>query len=250
MKFSRVIASAGMVMIMSGAVIAQDKTTEFKPVKIIPPSSRVMVKQASKEAGAKNLANGIKKGVSAKSYGFTTGVSKEKGSYRLGILLADLETSLLAGDKQVSLQSVDTLVQGLSVLGASRSLVIAGINIKATLAAGTDPKAVSAAAMPVIRPFIDEFVTKEGNVPYLKLGEWAESTRLAVLASGKVNLAAEYLNGMNMAAYFLDQLKDKNLPKGVTDALNQLAALEKAKITGAEIKTAIKALNIISEILS
>ncbi|MBT0895056.1 hypothetical protein KI811_14680 [Geobacter hydrogenophilus] len=235
----------------AGTAIGADAPKQEKKTVVVPPSSRVLVKGATKSAGAKRLAKGVK-AASAKAYGFTTGVSEEKGSFKLGILLADLETTLLAGDKDKSLKAVDTLAEGLTALGAPTPLVISVVNIKAAITGGTDLKAVSAASMPVLRPFLDDFVKKEGKTAYQKLGEWTESTRLALLASQqqKSNLAGNFLNGVNMASYFLEEMKGLNLPQGATDGLTSLAALEKTKITGAEVKAALKALAAIQETMS
>lgn len=251
MNASKVAAIFAVGLMFAGTALGAEAPKQEKKTVVIQPSSRVMVKGASKSAGAKKVAQGVKASTS-KAYGFTTGVSEEKGSFKLGVLLADLEATLLAGDKDKSLKAIDALAQGLTVLGAPTPLTIASINVKAAIAGGADPKAVSAASMPVLRPFVDDFVKKEGKTPYLKLGEWVESTRLAVLASQqkKGTLASDFLNGMNMASYFLEEFKGQNLPQGVTDALTSLAALEKAKITNAEVKSALKALAAISEILA
>ena len=87
---------------------------------------------------------------------------------------------------------------------------------------------------------------------YLRLGEWVESTKLAALAGeqGKMEIAAAFIKEVNLADYFMAELKDKGLPQGVMDGLKTIASLEKEKEIGPkEVRTALKAVNTIFEIM-
>ncbi len=87
---------------------------------------------------------------------------------------------------------------------------------------------------------------------YLRLGEWVEATRLAALAGeqGKMEVAANFIKEVNMADYFLGELKEKDLPKGVIDSLMTIAELGKQKeIVEKEVRTTLKAVNTIVEVM-
>jgi hypothetical protein len=237
----------------SSLVFAQGRTPPTKAdfVRVMAPSSRMMIGDLSKSMDAKTLAAQIKD-TSSVAYGFTTGISEEKGSFKLGVLLADLEATVRAGDREKVSKAVRALSDGLAQLGAPLPLITAVINTGAAINSGVDLKAINRASIPVIRPFIEDFIQKEGKMTYLRLGEWVESTKLAALAGeqGNMDAAAAFIKEINFADYFMTELKDKGLPQGVIDSLKTIAGLEKEKEIGPkEVRATLRAVNTIFEIM-
>ena len=240
-------------LILIGNAFAQEKTPPVKAdfVRTIPPSARTMIGSLSKSVDVKILASQIKD-TSSTAYGFTTGISKEKGSFKLGVLMADIETTVRANDREKGSKAVRALVEGLSQLGAPLPLITAVINMGAAINSGVDLQAINKASIPIIRPFIEDFISKEGKMVYLRFGEWVQAMRLAALAGegGKMEVAANFIKEVNMADYFLIEFKNKGLPKGVIDSLKGIAELGKAKeIGGKEVRTTQKAIDTIFEIM-
>ena len=239
--------------VFSGPLFAQEKTPPTKAdfVRVLPPSARMMIGGLSRSIDAKVLAAQIKD-TSSVAYGFTTGISEEKGSFKLGVLMADLEATIRAGDTEKVSKAVRALTDGLSKLGAPLPLITSVINMSAAINSGVDLEAINKASLPVIRPFIEDFISKEGKMTYLRLGEWVEATRLAALAGeqGRMEMAANFIKEVNLADYFLAELKDKGLPKGVMDSLKGIAELGKGKEIGEkEVRATLKAVNTIFEVM-
>jgi len=242
-----------VTLTFSTYVFAQEKTPPTKAdfVRVLPPSARMMIGGLSKSIDVKVLAAQIKD-TSSVAYGFTTGISQEKGSFKLGILMADLEATIRANDREKVSKAMRALVDGLSKLGAPLPLITSVINMSAAINSGVDLQAINKASLPVIRPFIEDFISKEGKMTYLRLGEWVEATRIAALAGeqGKLQMAADFIKEVNMADYFLAELKDKGLPKGVIDSLKGIAELGKVKEIGEkEVRATRKAVDTIFEIM-
>lgn len=240
-------------LIFSSYVFAQEKTppTEADFVRVLPPSARMMIGGLSESVDAKFLSAQIKD-TSSIAYGFTTGISEEKGSFKLGVLMADIEITIRAGDKEKVSKAVRALTDGLAQLGAPLPLITSVINMGAAINSGVDLQAINKASIPVIRPFIEDFIRKEGKMAYLRFGEWVEATRLVALAGeqGKMEMAANFIKEVNLADYFLTEFKDKGLPKGVMDSLKGIAELGKAKEIGEkEVRATRKAVDTIFEIM-
>jgi hypothetical protein len=234
-------------------VFAQEKTPPTKAdfERVLPPSARMMIGGLSKSFDVKLLAAQIKD-TSSTAYGFTTGISEEKGSFKLGVLMADLETTIRAGDREKVSKAMRALSDGLAQLGAPLPLITSVINMGAAINSGVDLQAINKASIPVIRPFIEDFIQKEGKMAFLRLGEWVEATRLAALAGeqGKMEMAANFIKEVNLADYFLTEFKDKGLPKGVIDSLKGIADLGKAKEIGEkEVRATRKAVDTIFEVM-
>ncbi len=247
------VLSIVITLIFSSYVFGQEKTPPAKAdfMRVLPPSSRVMIGGLAKSFDVKILAAQIKD-TSSTAYGFTTGISEEKGSFKLGVLMADLEATIRANDREKVSKAVRALSDGLSQLGATLPLIISVTNLSAAINSGVDLQAVNRASLPLIRPFVEDFISKEGKMNYFRFGEWVEATRLATLTGeqGKVKPAVDFIIGVNMADYFLIEFKDKNLPKGVIDSLKGIAALEKAKEIGEkEVRATRKAIDTIFEIM-
>lgn len=250
MKKAIMAAAVALCLVAAGSAFAagETKPAQTDAVKIIMPSSRAMVTGLSKSVDPKELAS-LVKDTSTSSYGFTTGISKEKGSYKLGVLMADLEATIKAGDKEKVSKAVRSLTDGLSALGAPLPLEIAVINMGVAVNAGVDLQAIDKASIPVVKPFIEDFIKQEGEMAYLRLGEWVEATRLAT-SQGNTEVAIEFLKDVNLADGFLAELQNKGLPHGVISSLNDLSEMGKKKDIGEkDVKAALKAVNNISEIM-
>jgi hypothetical protein len=253
MKKSIWVLVVTLCFINGGVVFAQGKTPPTKAdfVRVMAPSSRMMIGGLSKSVDVKILAALIGD-TSSVAYGFTTGISEEKGSFKLGVLMADLEATVRAGDREKVSKAVCALSDGLAHLGAPFPLIAAVVNMGAAINSGVDLQAINKASLPVIRPFIEDFIHKEGKMTYLRLGEWVESTKLAAQAGeqGKMDMAAAFIKEVNFADYFMMELKDKGLPQGVMDSLKTIAGLEKEKEIGPkEVRTTLRAVNTIFEIM-
>jgi hypothetical protein len=239
--------------VFSNLALAQEKVPPTKAdfVNVMVPSSRMMIGELSKSMDVTTLAAEIKD-TSSVAYGFTTGISEEKGSFKLGILMADLETTIRAGDRGKVSKAIRALTDGLAQLGAPLPLIASVINMGAAINSGVDLQAINKASIPVIRPFIEDFIRKEGKMAYFRFGEWVESTKLAALAGekGDLKVAASFILQVNFADYFLAEFKDKGLPQGAMDSIKTIAELGKQKELGQkEVKTTLKAVSTIFEIM-
>jgi len=231
---------------------AKDKTLTGKTVRAVsvPPSSRVMVGAMGNGVDSKKLAANLSFNTSSSAYGFTTGVSEEKGSFKLGVLMADLELAFKAGRKDLAQKAAEALVMGLGELGAPLPLMASAINLNTMISKGIALATIDKVAMPVFKPFIENFIQKEGKMAYLRLGEWVESIRLTYEHRDK-KLASNLVKGGAMAEYFLNTLKGASLPQGVINSLKKLAELEKKKeLTSKDCRLVYKSANQIFEIMS
>lgn len=220
-------------------------------MKGILPSAGMMVGELSKSYSPKDMAAQVKEQPAAKGYAFTTGISEEKGSFKLGVLMADLRVSLAAGDRDKVTRSISSLTAGLAQLGAPAPLVASVVRMSIAVKSGVELDAVTKASLPVLEPFIDDFIEKEGKMTYLRLGEWAESTRLAALAGsqGKSDKAAEFIKKVNPASFFMSELKEK-APSGVINSLKVIADMSGADVKEKDVKSALKAVNDIIQLMS
>lgn len=239
--------------ILVGSGSAQEKVPPGKAdyVRVLPPTARSMIGGLSKSVDIKLLSSLIKD-TSSMAYGFTTGISKEKGSFRLGVLASDLEATIRAGDREKVSKAVGALRDGLSKLGAPLPLITATINIGASVHSGTDLEAIHKSALPVLRPFIEDFISKEGMMDFYRLGEWVQASRLAALAGlqGKTEMAVSFIKEVNLADYFMMEIKGKGIPRGISEALKTISEIGKRQEIGErEIQATLKALETIIEIL-
>ena len=220
--------------------------------KAILPSSTMLIGEMSKSVDAAFLVSKINKTPTDAAYAFTSGVSEEKGSFNLGVLLADLKVSLNAGDRDKVSTAVRSLVLELVQLRASTPLVTSVVNMSAAVKAGTDTDAIRKASLPVLEPFIEDFIEKQGKMLYLRIGEWSESARLAALAGeeGKTQAISDFIKEINPAEYFLSELQSKGAPAGAVDSLKTLAQMRsKEQIDQRDIKTALNAVNTLIQIM-
>ncbi|CAK0781086.1 exported hypothetical protein [Gammaproteobacteria bacterium] len=171
-------------------------------------------------------AGAVASGEKMKNYGFSAGVSHEKGSFRLGVLLADLQVAANGGNKERTLATAKTLLEGLVALEAPNALVTSVAQLFTAIQHGADPKAVAQLARPMIYPFVKEFIEKEGHLQSFFMGEWAETVYLAasVIRDGKPGNMEIGLRG----ATFIRELQP-GTPTGVIDALKAVAEASKAE---------------------
>lgn len=192
------------------------------------PTSSLMVGSLTESVGASLLTVHLPDATAATAYGFAAaGISKEKGSFCLGILLTDLKVALDANDNPRAAVAIDALVAGLAELKAPAPLVKAAVSMGAALNAGLGTATVRRASMPVIEPFIEAFVEQEGLLSFLRLGEWAEATRLALASAGdgKHGAVASLLGIQNPSAYFLAAAEKMGMPAGGVAALQTLQSM-------------------------
>lgn len=214
--------------------------------KMILPSSAAMVGELVKTTDAKFLSANISETAPQSMYGFSTAVSEEQGSFKLGIVLADLKVYLQAGEREQVIKSLSTLAATMVELGAPVPMISSVVNLNSAVKEGTDLAAINQAGLAVLTPFIEAFVEKEGKTVFMRFGEWSETTRLAAVAGqeGKSQVIVAILQGINPAAYFLTELKDQGLPAGAAASLNILADLGTATELGKrEIRKALKEIN-------
>ena len=219
---------------------------------VIMPSSAMLIGEITKSADAAFLASKINASAPKVGYAFATGVSEDKGSFKLGVLMADLKIAFNAGDKEKITTAVRSLATGLVQLGASTALIKSVANLGTAVKAGIDPDAVKKASLPVLEPFIEDFIEKQGKTLYLRIGEWTEAARLAALAGeqGKTEAIAGFIKKINPADYFMTALKDKGAPAGAIASLKILAEMKSAEKIGVkEIKTALKAVDNIIKLM-
>ncbi|MCX8116568.1 MAG: hypothetical protein N3G78_01385 [Desulfobacterota bacterium] len=149
-------------------------------------------------------------------------------------------------------KAVHALTDGLTKLQAPIPLITATINLGAAVTSRIEIESMDKTTLPVLRPFMEDFLSKEGHLLFYRFGEWAQATRLAALSGekGKVEAAVQFLRGANLAAYFLEELKAKKLPMGVMDSLKSIAEIEKKSLIGEEeVRRTLKAVTTIIEIM-
>lgn len=160
------------------------------------------------------------------TYGFSAGISKEKGSFRLGVLTADLQAALQAGNREVSQQASAALLYGLETLNAPAPLMNAVGNLSMILFGNIDMKATEKLISALLYPQLMAFVDTQGNTNHFYLGQLAETLNLSVAvktADEKVDIATGLIA---MANSFTRSLTGKaELPAGVYKALGELADL-------------------------
>jgi hypothetical protein len=195
--------------------------------RVVPPSSRDLIGALAGAAGQEALAGRVAD-TSSSAYGFASAVSKPAGSLQLGVLLADLEMSVRANDRDKVLDACTALAQGLVNLDAGADLVMAVLNLRAAVHNDVPLQSINRASLPLIRPFLESFVSDEGDLLYLRLGEWSESLYLSakVAQEGSSESLDQLLKTAGLADTFAQQLKARgSVPAGVYTQLDTLAEI-------------------------
>ncbi len=157
-------------------------------------------------------------------YGFSADVTPEKGSFRLGVLMADLQVAANAGDAERTVRAASALLDGLVALEASDALVTAATQLVIALNTGTSTDAVARLGRPLLEPHIRAFVNDEGSTDYYALGDWSET--LLLMLSARNDDASEPVAFAKQAQRFAERIGgNAEMPQGVQDALSVLADL-------------------------
>lgn len=213
------------------------------------PEARTDIK-SGKLAKPKTLASAVGS-KSRSSYGFASGVSKEKGSFILGLLLMDLSVYTAAEDMNGAKTITGALVDSFKNLQAPATLVSSTAKVDAAVTAGANGKVMDL-IMPVVEPFIYDYVSKEGREIYMRFGFWVETARLFLLQRDK-DVAVDFLKsqmGALGAVYFNEALKNDDLPAGVKKSLKTIANLSFKENMGAgDVSAALMAVTTIYELM-
>jgi hypothetical protein len=243
----RLISAILMVLmslapVCAGSVLAGEKKTsdQSQPAKVyqILPSSREMIAVLAKQTDPVRISALIKDQGPA-AYAFSAGVSREKGSVMLGVLLADLEIYVRAQDQEKVLAAATALIEGLVELGVDQALFTAVMNLRAAIHNKVPLTAINQATMPVLRPFIEAFVEEGGLLLYMRLGEWIESMYLvASIGDSAINLMKMGI----LADFFAKELTGEDVPQGIKEKLKILSSLaQKSSLTVRDYRTAREA---------
>jgi hypothetical protein len=213
------------------------------------PAARTDIK-SGKPAKPKTLASAVVK-KSRTSYGFASGVSKEKGSFILGLLLMDLSVYTAAEDMDSTKTITGALVEGFKGLQAPSTLISSTAKVDEAVIAGANGKVMDM-IIPVIEPFIYDYIGREGKEMYMRFGFWVETARLFLLQKDK-DVAIDFLKsqmGALGAVYFNEALKNDDLPKGVKNSLKKIADLSFKENMGAgDVSAALMAITTIYELM-
>ncbi|MBI5638859.1 MAG: hypothetical protein HZA17_00385 [Nitrospirae bacterium] len=213
-----------------------------------PEPSGEMMEQASKSMKPEMVASKIRKHAMT-AYGFTGTASKEGSYFRIGVLLADLEALVRAGQMKTGSAVLDDLASALSGLGLSPSLIDRTKSINASVSKGERP---SFETLSAISKDLHEEAAKMKMSDFISFGEWAEVSLLILSADKEADVSAgiEHIGKYNYAGYFLSMLKDAGLPKGVMDALGILKGFEGRKMGAKDSNKALKAFETIVQIIA
>ncbi|MFH1328029.1 MAG: zf-HC2 domain-containing protein, partial [Candidatus Bathyarchaeota archaeon] len=123
----------------------------------VPPSSDQIFNMLAKNTDAKTLAASIKED-RITSYAFTGVMPLEKASFRIGACLTDLEVSLRAEDKTMSLNLIKRIISILTPMEGSEDIVSFYGNMSGKVAEGISPKEFSGKSQEVESFFKDKNV--------------------------------------------------------------------------------------------
>ncbi|HBA89714.1 MAG TPA: hypothetical protein DCZ75_17510 [Geobacter sp.] len=156
---------------------------------------------------AKELAPLV--GVQEKSFGFTAKVDPGSVAFRFGVNLMDLQIALLAGDGDRAQAQATRLAPLLeSLAGAPDAAPLE--RLAAKLEQGEAPASLAGSGGK-----LERLIPKE-QVPYARLGVWAEGARLALKCGNRDYLAA------GVPRYFGNQEADATIPPAAAAALKGL----------------------------
>lgn len=220
-----------------------------RPLQKVFPEARADMK-SGKLANPKALASNLA-GQSRPAYGFAAGISKEKGSFVLGVLLTDLSVTIAANHTEGIKTTTGALAEGFKYLQAPEPLIEATAKMQAAAVSGAGKKEMEM-ILSVVEPFIFDYVKKEGKDIYMQFGFWVENARLFLLQDN-VDLAVGFLKspmGASGASYFAEALKKDDLPQGIMSALDALSKLSaKGDIGSRDISSATRAIKTIGELM-
>lgn len=158
----------------------------------------------------------------AGGYAFSAGATPEAGSFRLGLLLADLQVAANAGDVKRTQAAADALLDTLVTLEASDALIASATQLAVALKQGVSTEAVARLARPLLEPSVRAFVTAQGKSQFFNLGDWSETLSL-MLAARAPDSTDPVPFAKQATGYAADLAGDKAVSKGVLEALASLS---------------------------
>jgi hypothetical protein len=183
------------------------------PVPYSPPSSAQMAVALAKNTDAKSLSNSIKD-EQLVSFGFGSGISLEKISFRSGVCLTDLDISLMAEDKPKSLQVIKGMISTLQSVEGSAVVISFYKDISGEIEENVSPKEFFGKSEK-----IEQFFKNKEVLLYLKFGGWTEGGRIAALTKNR-----EFFD-IKSSQYFIEKLEGKELPQGVFKAIEEIKGI-------------------------
>jgi hypothetical protein len=184
------------------------------------------------------------------AYGFASGISKDKGSFILGALFTDLSVSVEADYMEGIKTTTNALVNSFKCLQAPAALVESTTKVQEAVLSGAGKKEMEM-ILPVVEPFIYDYIRNEGKDVYMKFGFWVENARLALL-QGDTDIVVNFLKSgwASGALYFAEALKKDDLPQGVMSALEIISTLSaKEDIGSRDVSSATRAVKTIFELM-
>jgi hypothetical protein len=177
------------------------------------------------------------------NYGFSEGITPQQGSFRLGVLMADLQVAANAADKARTLVAAEALLNGLNTLGASNALVSSVTQLLSALHNDVSLQAVSQLAAPMLMPHIRAFIKTDGVQNFYLMGEWTET--LSLLVAGRGEDSDIPIPEAKQAQDFSQSLAEAEaVPQGIKDALTTLTQIGQSETLNArQVQNAKKALN-------
>ncbi|GAW65788.1 hypothetical protein GPEL0_01f0837 [Geoanaerobacter pelophilus] len=144
-----------------------------------------------------------------KNFGFATSADASSVAFRIGVNLMNLEVELIAGDGDRAQAQAARLAPLLeSLAGAPDRAPLEGM--VAQLERGVDPSTLAGASGE-----LERLVPSE-QVPYARLGAWAQGARLAAKTGNRDYLAA------GVPRYFGNKVADQGVPVPAVLALKEL----------------------------
>jgi len=168
------------------------------------------------------------------AYGFQAGGSPEKGSFRLGLLLADFQAAAQAGNLVRAKETAAALLSGLTQLDAPEPLMQSASNLVSAVHRGVNLEAIAQLARPLLEPYIKAFVQDQGRLNYFYLGEWAETVRLAAaVGTTEGGTTPAPIGLIARAGLFSKEMAAvANIPPGVVRALDDMKQIAAAENIG------------------
>jgi len=183
-----------------------------KPVieKHEPPSIGNIANVLLKDANVKSIAGLIKTDTNT-SYGFTGGTSTERHAFITGGYLIDLELSLMADDKEMSLSLLDKLIPSLWAIELPKANAEYYIYIQDEIKRGARPQKFAGKGQAIERE-----LRVKNLLLYHRFGLWLEGGRLAAISQNR-----SYFDG-ETAGYFIKWFEGMGLPEWVLTSLSEI----------------------------
>lgn len=202
------------------AVVAKSKEKPAGQEKVrlaaqrFAPGTEGLAALLTRSGDARKLAPLV--GVQEKKLGFAAKGDPSSVAFRVGVNLMDLQIALLADDgdrAQAQATRLGPLLESLA--GAPEA---AGVErLAAKLEQGDSPAALTGSGGELER------LVPKGQVPYARLGAWAEGARLAAITGNRAFLSA------GVPRYFGDRVADAAVPPAAAAALRGLEQKLKRK---------------------